>query len=326
MSKKVIGIGNALVDAFVTIKDEQILVDFELPKGASTIVSREKFVQILQKVEPLIEKKISGGSAANTIHGIATLGMQTGFIGKVGNDVYGDFLEEEMKESHITSFLLRDSQETGMAITFVTPDSERTFAVYLGAALELNADDLTESMFEGYDFFHIEGYLIQNYDLMRRAMALAKQAGAKISLDLATYTMVEWHRDFLKEVTEKYVDIIFANEEEALAFTGKQPEEALTELAEYTEIAIVKIGKQGAWALFEGEKIHEPAIEATPVDTTGAGDLYASGFLYGLGMGYDLRKCAKIGSLLAGNVIQYLGAKINENDWEGIKREIEEMD
>ncbi|MDR0363509.1 MAG: adenosine kinase [Bacteroidales bacterium] len=322
MIKKVIGIGNALVDALIPIKSEQILIDFELPKGASTIVSREKFLDILHEAEPFIEKKVAGGSAANTIHGIAALGMQTGFIGKIGEDVYGNFLESDMKERHITPFLLKGKHETGMAITFITPDSERTFAVYLGAALELDANDLFEEMFQGYDYFHIEGYLIQNYDLMRRAMFLAKQSGAKISLDLASYTMVEWHRAFLQEMVEKYVDIIFANEEEALAFTGKQPDDALLKLSEKSEIAVVKIGKKGALAFYQNQKIYEPAIDASPIDTTGAGDLYASGFLYGLGMGYNVHKCAKIGSLLAGNVIQYLGAKINDKDWEQIKQEI----
>jgi len=323
MNKRVLGIGNALLDVLIPIENEAILEQFALPKGASTLVNHETYLKILKTVEPFIVKKVTGGSAANTIYGIAGLGLETGFIGKIGNDFYGGFLEDEMKQSGITPCLLRGEQATGMAITFVTPDSERTFAVYLGAALELNADDLSLEMFQGYDIFHIEGYLIQNYDLMRRAMQLAREAGARISLDLATYTMVEWHRDFLNEMAEKYVDIIFANEEEAFAFTGKQPEEALTELACKCDVSVVKIGKKGSWVQCNDLAIHEGAHDdIQPVDTTGAGDLYASGFLYGVAIGANIRASAQVASLLASYVIQTLGARIEVRDWKGIHEKV----
>ena len=322
MSKKVLGIGNALLDVLIPIENETILERFALPKGASTLVEHETYLKILQEVEPFIVKKVTGGSAANTIHGVAGLGLKTGFIGKVGNDFYGDFMEDEMKRCGITPCLQRGEHATGMAITFVTPDSERTFAVYLGAALELNAADLSLDMFRGYDIFHIEGYLIQNYDLMRRAMQLAREAGARVSLDLATYTMVEWHRDFLDEMVEKYVDIIFANEEESFAFTGKEPKEALAELSRRCNISVVKIGKKGSLVQYEDVVIHENACEVQPVDTTGAGDLYASGFLYGMATEADIRVSARIGALLAFYVIQSLGAKIAEQDWKTIHEKV----
>jgi len=326
MNKRVLGIGNALLDVLIPIENEAILEQFSLPKGASTLVDHETYLKILHEVEPLIVKKVSGGSAANTIHGIAGLGLKTGFIGKVGNDFYGSFMEDEMKQNDVTPYLRKGEQATGMAITFVTPDSERTFAVYLGAALELSADDLTLEQFQGYDIFHIEGYLIQNYDLMRRAMQLAREAGAYISLDLATYTMVEWHRDFLDEMVEKYVDIIFANEEESFAFTGKQPEEALAELSRRCNISVVKIGKKGSLAQCDGDVIHEGAHDVQPVDTTGAGDLYASGFLYGLVTDADIRTSARIASLLASYVIQVLGAKIEEHHWKTIHEAVQRIE
>ena len=322
MNKKVLGIGNALLDVLIPIENEAILERFSLPKGASTIVDKETYWKILKEVEPLIVKKVTGGSAANTIHGIAGLGLETGFIGKIGNDNYGDFIENEMKQYGIIPCLRRCNHATGMAITFVTSDSERTFAVYLGAAMELNASDLSLEMFQGFDIFHIEGYLIQNYDLMERSMQLARKAGASVSLDLATYTMVEWHRDFLSEMVDKYVDILFANEEEAFAFTGKQPEEALEELSNKSEICIVKIGNKGSLAKFKNISIHENAYEVRPVDTTGAGDLYASGFLYGIATGADLRVNAQIATLLASNVIQSLGAKIEEQNWKIIREKV----
>jgi len=323
MNKRVLGIGNALLDVLVPIENEAILKQFGLPKGASTIVDNEKYLNILKTVEPFIAKKVTGGSAANTIHGIAGLGLKTGFIGKIGNDFYGDFMENEMRQYGITPYLQRGGQATGMAITFVTPDSERTFAVYLGAAMELNADDLSLHLFQGYDIFHIEGYLIQNYNLMEHSMRLAKEAGACISLDLATYTMVEWHQDFLNEMVEKYVDIIFANEEEALAFTDKQPDEALMELSQKCSISVVKIGRKGSLAYRNNELIHQSAFDVQTVDTTGAGDLYASGFLYGIATGTNLQASAKIATLLASHVIQSLGAKIEEQNWGTILRQVQ---
>jgi len=322
MNKRVLGIGNALLDVLIPIENETILEQFNLTKGVSNIVDHERYLKILRAVEPLIAKKVTGGSAANTIHGIAGLGLKAGFIGKVGNDFYGDFMEGEMRQYGVKPCLQRGEQATGMAITFVTPDSERTFAVYLGAALELNAADLSFEQFQGYDIFHIEGYLIQNYDLMRQAMQLARKAGARVSLDLATYTMVEWHRDFLNEMAEKYVDIIFANEEEAFAFTGKQPEEALTELSRKCDVSIVKIGKKGSWVQCNDFAIHEGAHDVQPIDTTGAGDLYASGFLYGVATGANIRASARIASLLASYVIQVLGAKIEDRDWKIIHEKV----
>jgi sugar/nucleoside kinase (ribokinase family) len=325
MNKRVLGIGNALLDVLIPIENEAILEQFSLTKGVSNIVDHATYLKILRAVEPLIAKKVTGGSAANTIHGIAGLGLKTGFIGKVGNDFYGGFMENEMKQNGITPYLHRGEQATGMAITFVTPDSERTFAVYLGAALELSADDLSPELFQGYDIFHIEGYLIQNYDLMRRAMQLAREAGAFVSLDLATYTMVEWHRDFLGEMIEKYVDIIFANEEESFAFTGKQPEEAITELSRRCSISVVKIGERGSFAQCNDAVIYQDAYKVQLVDTTGAGDLYASGFLYGLAAGADIRVNARIATLLASYVIQSLGAKIEEQEWKTIHEKVQMM-
>jgi sugar/nucleoside kinase (ribokinase family) len=153
-------------------------------------------------------------------------------------------------------------------------------------------------------------------------MQLAKEAGLCVSLDLPSYTMVEWHRDFLNEMVGKYVDVIFANEEEAFAFTGKQPEEALTELSRQCDISVVKIGKKGSWVQCNDFAIHEGAYEVQPIDTTGAGDLYASGFLYGVATAANIRASARIASLLASYVIQTLGAKIEDRDWKVIHEKV----
>ncbi|MDD4848055.1 MAG: adenosine kinase [Bacteroidales bacterium] len=322
MNKKVLGIGNALIDLLIPLKDEAIFTEFNLAKGASNLVNRETYVQILNKVQNQIVKKVSGGSAANTIHGISGLGLSTGFIGKVGNDAFGAFLKQEMEEHHITPHLLNSTTETGAAITFITPDSERTFAVFLGAAVELEAEDLKAEFFQGYDYFHIEGYMVQNHPMMLRALQLAKEAGLHISLDLASYTMVESNLVFLKEIIDQYVDIVFANEEESKSFTGKEPEQALEEIAQKCQIAIVKVGKAGSWVKTAEKVIFVEPIFAQPIDTTGAGDLYASGLLFGLATDLSIEKSGKIASLLAGTVIQQMGAKIPEASWKEIRKQL----
>jgi sugar/nucleoside kinase (ribokinase family) len=245
------------------------------------------------------------------------LGVYTGFIGQIGDDVYGNYYKDDLAKYKVNSHLVvSPGAASGIATTFISKDGERTFGTFLGAAALLNADGLKESDFEGYDYFYIEGYLVQNLDLIRTAIDMAKKAGAKVVLDMASYNVVEANRDFLLEIISKYVDIVFANEEEAYALLSMDPENALGKLAEWVDIAIVKTGAQGSWIQRKSEKYFVPALKVNCVDTTGAGDLYASGFLYGLINGLNPDKCGRIGTLLAGNVIQFVGPKMDEERWD----------
>jgi len=274
---------------------------------------------ILAQTEGLPRTLAAGGSAANTIHGLANLGMSTAFIGKVGDDSFGQAFANDMIQNGITPIMLKGNAESGRALAFITPDSERTFAVYLGAAIEMTPNDLDPSLFNGYTHFHIEGYLVQNHGLVRKAVELAKQSGCSISLDLASYNVVDENRDFLREVVKNYVDIVFANEEEAKAFTGKTPVEALHELGKLADIAVVKLGADGS-LIKQGETTFEVGvIEVSSIDTTGAGDLYAAGFLYGLSKGLSLLKCGEIGAILSGHVIEVLGPKMDGIRWSKVK-------
>jgi len=189
----------------------------------------------------------------------------------------------------------------------------------------LSADDLSPESFHGYDILHIEGYLVQNHELLEKAVILAKEAGLKIALDMASYNIVEANLDFLRSLVRKYVDIVFANEEESRSFTGKEPLEALDEIAGMCEIAVVKVGEKGCLVKVDGKVVEVPAIAANPVDTTGAGDLYASGFFYGMANNLSYEKCARLGSLLAGNVIEVIGTKMDAHRWANIKREVEKI-
>ncbi|PLX14465.1 MAG: adenosine kinase [Marinilabiliales bacterium] len=319
---KILGIGNALVDLLIQIEEDSFLEELNLPKGSMQLVESDIKDLIAQKSSNLKKSMASGGSAANTIHGLARLGTETSFIGTVGNDETGDFFIDDLKKSNINPLLNIGENPSGLASTLISKDGERTFGTYLGAAVELNDVHLKAEQFLGHDYLHIEGYLVFNNKLIERALILAKENGLKVSLDLASYNVVEANLDFLKEMISKYVDILFANEEEAKAFTGLEPEEALEEISKMVDIAIVKVGKEGSFIKSGNEKIKIGVIEANALDTTGAGDLYAGGFLHGLAQGKDFEYCGKLGALLAGTVIQDIGAKISDENWHEIKEEI----
>lgn len=323
--KKILGIGNALVDVVTIINDDSILEKFDLPKGSMQLVDEVKSRLVKSETENFNRSLASGGSAANTIHGLAMVGAGTGFIGSIGKDEPGDFFENDMKSAGINTMLLRRVTTTGTAVALISPDSERTFATHLGAAVELEASDLLPEYFKGYDILYLEGYLLLNKALVEKACRLAKENKMKIALDLASYNVVEALFDDFKEVIEKYIDIVFANEEEARTFTGQAPEEALKSISKYCEIAIVKVGSEGSW-IRRGDEIIKVGTDKVQLkDTTGAGDLYASGFLFGYADGLNLEKCGQIGSLMAAKVIENIGARMDKAKFEEIRGEIRKI-
>lgn len=319
---KVLGLGNALVDIMTELTDESLLQEFNLPKGSMQLVDKTKSAQVVEGTKHLKTSLAAGGSAANTINGLAKLGASCGFIGKIGKDETGAFFVSDMKNSGISPMLIQSETESGKAVALVSPDSERTFATFLGAAVELSDTDLKADDFAGYHYLHIEGYLVQNHALIERALQLAKEAGLKVSLDLASYNVVEDNLEFLQEMSRKYVDILFANEDEARAFTGESdPEKALDKIAETVNLAIVKVGSKGSFVKQNNTKYQVGVIEATSRDTTGAGDLYAGGFLFGLVNNLGLDKAGELGALLSGNVIEVIGAKMDEARWDKIREQ-----
>jgi len=322
----VIGIGNALTDIMTILPNNDIIQELGYPKGSMQLVDRVASQKVLDVIKNIPQTITSGGSAANAIHGLAKLGIETAFIGKIGKDKYGEFFSTDLINSGIKPILLQSETASGIAIALVTPDSERTFAVYLGSAVELVADDIKQEYFSGYTYFHIEGYLLQNHELMIKVTSEAKKAGLKISLDLASFNVVEENMDFLHDFVKKYVDIVFANEDEAKAYTGHLPQQALHAIAEECEIVAVKIGKEGSYVKHNGIVYIISSIKANSIDSTGAGDLYASGFLYGLIKNLGFEKAGKIGSLLSGNVIETIGAKMNADKWKSLIEEVKRIE
>ncbi len=321
--KKIIGLGNPLVDVLTKLKSDDLLTEFSLPKGSMQLVDESVSGKIAAKLANNNRFLVTGGSASNTICGLAKLGATVGFAGKIGNDEMGAFFQADSEKNGVNSHLIQSNSPSGVCISLISPDGERTMATCLGAACEMAPGDLCEDIFSGYDYCHIEGYWVQNRELILTAMQMAQKNGLKISLDLASYNVVLDNLDFLQQIARDYVDILFANEEEAKAFTGKEPEEALDEIAGICEIAVVKIGAEGAFIKKGKEKYKVAAMPGVVcLDTTGAGDLYASGFLYGLAGELPLPVCGKIGAITAGNIIQVIGTKLDDERWGKIGGEI----
>lgn len=322
---KVIGIGNALVDVMTILESDTTLKEFDLPKGSMQLVSKEFSNRLLAGTLGLQKMQSSGGSAANTIHGLANLGIDTAFVGKTGQDKLGNFFEEDLVKNGIKPILFHDLEETGRSIALISKDSERTMATFLGAAVDLNAEDVTSDLFNSFSYFHIEGYLVQNRELIQKAMRLARAGGLKVSIDMASYNIVQENRTFFETLISNYVDIVFANEMEAETMTGEKPEKAIHTLSTMAEIVIVKLGKQGS-LVKKGKEEYKIGIEkVNNIDTTGAGDLYASGFLYGLCKEQSLEIAGKIGALLGGHITEVVGAKMHPESWMTVKQKVSEI-
>ena len=318
--KNVIGIGNALTDMLVNISSDAVLQEYNLSKGSMSLVDGELQISISKAVAGAPHSLSLGGSAGNTVRCMARLGPRVGFIGKVGNDGTGEFYEQALRNVGVEPFMLHSTKRSGRCLSLVSADGERTLVTHLGAAADMHKEDISDAMFEGYDCLYVEGYLVQDHELIRSTVERAKAHGLRVALDLASFNVVEENLDFLRSLVAEYVDIIFANEDEARAFTGEaEPMEALHHIAAMCELAVVKIGMRGA-LIQRGEDVVHVGIMAAAkrVDTTGAGDFYAAGFLAALCEGLDLRQCGTVGAITAGKVIEVVGTTFGEEAWSEI--------
>ncbi|MBQ9310671.1 MAG: adenosine kinase [Bacteroidales bacterium] len=325
--KSILGIGNALTDILAVLPDDTLLREYHLPLGSMQHVDMETGDRIWSALKEIGVKYVPGGSAANTITCTSIFGMPSGYIGKIGDDELGQLFKSTMEQFGVKTTMLHSDKSSGRCMVFITgANAERTFADYMGAALEMGPEDLKPEYFEGYDYFHIEGYLVQNQELIAKATQMAKEAGCIISIDMASYNVVESNNAFLHNLVDKYVDIVFANETESRAFTKiEDPREALRKLAQHCDTAIVKVGKHGSWLRRGDEEHYIPAWPANPVDATGAGDTYAAGFIYAHSLGMPLKECGEIGSIIAAKVVEVIGTKIDVPRWRDAKLEIKEL-
>lgn len=319
-----IGIGSPIVDT-IALVEEHFLNQIDGEKGGMVLVDAATISDLINKVkhDAIIAP---GGSAGNTLFALARMQASTRFLGKTGNCCEGNFYRDTFKQlgGNIDGFKIGDVPN-GRCLSLVTPDGERTMRTDLGAAMTLVPDEISVQDFAGCAHAHIEGYLLFNEALMRRVLECAKAAGCSISLDLASFEVVHATKSILPELLRDYVDIVFANEEEAAAFTCIDGDYSAMaqELGQYCKIAAVKVGAHGSYVAHQGtvEKI-EPMHAARVVDTTGAGDLWAAGFLYGWSQNRALAECARIGSILGAAVVQEQGSVLPEHVWDDVLSQI----
>lgn len=322
--KKIIGIGNALTDILTRLDSDKMLDQIHLPKGSTQIISEDYLEKITKFLSDRETRFSTGGAAGNTIKALANLNHNTGFVGKVGDDLYGRHYRTTFSRLNIDTKLSVSECPSGVATTFITPDGECTFCTYLGAAA-LTEDDITPNLFNGYAYLYVEGYLVQNHEMIRKTIHTARENGLKIVLNMASYNIVSKEKDLFKELILHDVDILFANKEEAKSFTGKEGKKALHEMSAICHTVVLKQGAEGALIQDGEEEIKVEAYPVNIVDTTGAGDYFAAGFLYGYIQDKPLEICGKLGALLASEVIQTMGTTLRSARWETIKKEIKKI-
>ncbi len=309
----VVGIGNAIVDV-IAHADEAFIAAEGLVKGTMTLIDEARGETLYGRMGPGVES--SGGSAANTIAGFASFGGRTGFIGKVRADQLGKVFRHDIESLGVAfpTPAASDGPSTARCLVLVTPDAQRTMATYLGISTQLGPIDLDREAISSAKVVYLEGYL---WDPPRakqaflQASRLAHDAGGQVALSLSDIFCVERHRQEFRELVEGHVDILFANENELLALTQEKTfDDALAAIRGKCEIAAVTRSEKGSVILIGNETTEvEPETVDKVVDTTGAGDLYASGFLYGLTRGLSMQGCGRLGSLAAAEVISHVGAR-----------------
>ncbi len=313
------GIGSALVDILANETDA-FLEKTGAAKGGMTLVDNA-FIE--KAVGDLTGKPhiVPGGAACNTIIGIGRLGGTARFVGMRGDDEFGGLFEKDLVKNNVSPELLSSPSPTGRVLSIITPDAQRSMFTYLGASSEMDPAVISEHSFRDSSIVLVEGYMLFNKDLIMAALTSAKAAGAVIALDLSSFTVVEESKAFLTSSVMEFVDIVFANEDEGEAYVGSKDEKEIAlKLAEKAEIAVLKLGKRGSRIVKSGEITEvSPVGSGDAVDTTGAGDLYAAGFLYGLVNGFPLEKCGRIASACGFEVCQVIGADIPGEGWERIR-------
>jgi len=314
----VFGIGNTLMDLMIQVDDEQ-LDELKLKKGVMHLLEEEKVEDIVKRFTH--SKIVPSGATTNTLLGIGALGGKCILFGKVGKGIFGNLYEEIITKEGITSRLLRcDKSNTGKVLNFVTPDAERTFGVNLGAAVNIEDNSVLEKDLEESRYFYFTGYEMESVSgAVNDSLFYSKKHNVRIAMDLADPELVKRNKDSLKKIVRDHIDILFMNDAEAKSFTGLEPEEAAKSLRKYVRIAVVKIGKKGS-IIMADEKIHRiGSFRTKAVDTTGAGDLYAAGFLYSIIRGKSIGEAGKIGSFMGSKIVQQMGAMMDEKIKNDIK-------
>jgi fructokinase len=315
MSKKILGIGNAIVDVFIKV-DDNFLSNNKLVKGSMKLIQIEEFENLKNIIK--IEKIEAGGSVANTMAGIAYLNGNSYFIGKISSDRFGKIYKESLEKINV-NFSYNEKNEnlaTGASIIFITPDSERTMCTYLGISSKLSAEDINEHYIKDFKLIFLEGYLWDKgttEEMFKKIINLAKKNNIKIAMSLSDTFCVNRHREDFIKLLEDDLDILFGNENEINALTKKNSLfESIKELQKLNKLIIITRGERGSLAILKSEIVNCDSVKVDKIlDLTGAGDLFASGFLKEYLDKSDIKKCLRTGAELAAKIIQKIGARLN---------------
>ncbi len=322
--RTIVAVGSALMDLCIFESDE-FVAGSGAQIGGMVMVGHERIEELVARSGGA-PRVVPGGSACNTVVGVGRLGGAARFVGKRGDDALGQTLAERIADAGVDPVLLSSSTATGRVLSIITPNAQRSMLTCLGASAEIKPKEIVPPHFDGCAVAHVEGYLLFNPDLFWAVIKTAKATGALVSLDLASFTVVEASLSLLNEAVDGgAVDILIANEDEAAAFTGLRDEAAaIAALGKRAPIAVMKLGKRGSLIMYGGRVVNTaPYGDGRPaVDTTGAGDLWASGFLYGLVNGYTLERCGALASMCGYEVCQTVGAHIPQDGWDRIKKSI----
>ncbi|MBS1370381.1 MAG: adenosine kinase [Lentisphaeria bacterium] len=322
---RLLGVGSPLLDILVPV-DDAFLETIPGEKGGMMMVEA-KFQQSVLDRLPVEPRLVPGGSTGNTIFGLAHLGMPVAMFGKLGDDGNGRFFRGRLRElgGSDEEFLATSEMPTGTCLSMITPDAERTMRSALAASLLVRPEEAEAVDYTKYDFVYIEGYMFYSA-IMPTVLRKAKEAGCKVGIDLASFEVVRDFKESLPSILREYVDVIMANGEEAAMLLGEMtPEEQLDRLASWCEVAAVKLGKKGAIVKRGNETARIPAqLVENPTDTTAAGDLWATGFLYGLYREKNLAEAAFYGSLVSSEVVKVIGSEIPDERWAYIKSRMNE--
>ncbi len=315
---QVVGIGNAMVDVLARA-DESFLADNGIGKGIMQLIDMDRAVELYNRIGPA--KEISGGSAANTIAGVAHLGGRTAYVGKVKDDQLGAIFAHDLRAQgavYETKLAPKsEAQETGRCIVLVTPDGERSMNTYLGVTEFLSPSDIDEDQMSRAEWIYLEGYRFdgpESHQAFAKAITACKGAGGRVAITLSDAFCVERHRDAFRKMIVEDVDLLFANRAEILSmYQTEDYDAALKAAAQDVAILACTDGADGAHILSEGQHWHVPAVPTNIVDATGAGDLFAGAFLWAITNGHDLKTAARMGNIAASEVISHIGARPEAN-------------
>ena len=315
MSKKILGIGNAIVDVFVKV-DDNFLSKNNLTKGSMKLIEKAEFETLKDTIK--IEKIEAGGSVANTMAGISYLGGNSSFIGKVNSDEFGRIYKKSLEKIKVNFYYSEKNENlsTGASIIFITPDSERTMCTYLGISSQLSKDDINEDHIKDHELIFLEGYLWDkgiSEEMFKHVINLAKKNNTKIAMSLSDVFCVTRHRNDFFKLLVNDLNILIGNENEINELVQKNNLlDSINELKKINKIVVITRSENGSLVILNNEITKCESIKVEKVlDLTGAGDLFASGFLKEYLDKSNINKCLQTGSELAAKVIEKIGARIN---------------